>query len=442
MANTLEPSDPFLWLEDIEGDRALTWVRAQNERSLKQLTADARFDRFYKAALAVLEDKSRIPFGSLRGGWIYNFWQDDVNVRGLWRRAKRESYDTPAPEWQTVLDLDALAKQEDRNWVWKGVSCEVPPGERCMVQLSNGGKDASVYREFDIGKREFVTDGFVLPEAKTDLTWQDRDSLLVATDWGEGTLTASGYPFMVKRWKRGTPLSEAREVHHGKREDVGVSPFSMEGTGGTRFLGISQSETFFTASYHALTPSGVTRMTLPPKATLRGLLGASCCSPSSRSGDWRAQVGHGSLLSMPQSEVPSATPNVRLVLAPGPRDSIEEVAVTRAGVLVARYSNVRGQLERYTFDGRQWVSTRLPLNDSGAVSIVSADVNEDIAYATYTRLPAAHHALHHERRNAEGHAHQGNACEVRRDSKYVTEQFEAKSKDGTACRTSSCARES
>jgi len=431
MANTLEPSDPFLWLEDIEGDRALTWVRAQNERSLKQLTADARFDRFYKAALAVLEDKSRIPLGSLRGGWIYNFWQDDVNVRGLWRRAKRESYDTPAPEWQTLLDLDALAKQEDRNWVWKGVSCEVPPGERCMVQLSNGGKDASVYREFDIGKREFVTDGFVLPEAKTDLTWQDRDSLLVATDWGEGTLTTSGYPFVVKRWKRGTPLSEAREVHHGKREDVGVSPFSMEGTGGTRFLGISQSETFFTASYHALTPSGVTRMTLPPKATLRGLHRGELLFTIEQ--EWEIggrKWATGSLLSMPQSEVPSATPNVRLVLAPGPRDSIEEVAVTRAGVLVARYSNVRGQLERYTFDGRQWVSTRLPLNDSGAVSIVSADVNEDIAYATYTDFlqPTTLYTTNVVTQKVTPIK----AMPAKFDaSKYVTEQFEAKSKDGT-----------
>src|SRR5882724_696309 len=122
MGITKESSDPFLWLEDVDGDKALTWVRAQNERSLKQLTGDPRFERFNKAALAILEDKSRIPLGTLRDGWVYNFWQDDVNVRGLWRRAARASYDTQSPEWQTLLDLDAFAKKEDRNWVWKGVA--------------------------------------------------------------------------------------------------------------------------------------------------------------------------------------------------------------------------------------------------------------------------------------------------------------------------------
>ena len=271
MGITKESTDPFLWLEDVEGDRALTWVRAQNERSLKQLTSDPRYERFSKAALAIYEDKSRIPLGGLRAGWVYNFWQDDVNVRGLWRRASRASYETQTPEWQTLLDLDVLAKKEDRNWVWKGVSCMQPPGERCILKLSNGGKDASVLREFDFAKREFVAGGFELPEAKTDVSWQDQDTLLVATDWGEDTLTTSGYPFVVKRWKRGTPLKQAEQIYRGNREEVGVSPFSLDGAAGTQFLGISDAHTFFTATYLAMTPKGVSPMTLPPKATPRGL---------------------------------------------------------------------------------------------------------------------------------------------------------------------------
>src|SRR5262245_23276358 len=303
MGNTKDTSDPFLWLEDVEGDKALTWVRGQNDRSLKQLTGDARFDRFYKAALAILEDKSRIPMGSLRDGWVYNFWQDDVNVRGLWRRAKRESYETPSPEWQTLLDLDALAKQEDRNWVWKGVSCVLPPGERCMVTLSNGGKDASVNREFDLVKREFVAGGFELPEAKADLTWKDKDTLIVSTDWGGKSLTTSGYPFIVKEWKRGTPLTAARELYRGTSEHVGVSPFSLEDVGGKIFIGISDAETFFTASYFAVTPSGTARMTLPAKATPRGLYHGQMIFTIEQDWDiggkkWKT----GSLLSMPQSD--------------------------------------------------------------------------------------------------------------------------------------------
>ncbi|HEV7715946.1 MAG TPA: prolyl oligopeptidase family serine peptidase, partial [Steroidobacteraceae bacterium] len=431
MAITKDSTDPFLWLEDVEGDRALTWVRAQNERSLKQLTSDPRYERFNKAALAILEDKSRIPFGSLRDGWVYNFWQDDVNVRGLWRRTSRASYETQSPEWQTLLDLDALAKKEDRNWVWKGVSCVLPPGERCMVKLSNGGKDASVLREFDFAKREFVAGGFEVPEAKTDLVWQDKDTLVVATDWGEGSLTTSGYPFVVKRWKRGTPLGEAKEVFRGKREEVGVSPFNLEGAGGTQFLGISDAQTFFTALYLALTPSGVAPMTLPPKATPRGLFRNELLFTIEQ--DWEIG-GHkwatGSLLSMPQSEVTSANPPVRLVLAPGPRDSVEEVAVTRGGVLVAKYSNVRGQLVRYTFDGKKWEAARLPLNDTGAVGIASADVDEDMAYATYTDFlqPTTLYSTN----VATQKVAPIKSMPAKFDAgKYVTDQFEATSKDGT-----------
>ncbi len=431
MSNNSSSVDPFLWLEDVEGERALTWVRAQNERSLKQLTSDPRYEGFYQSTLAILEDKSRIPYGTQRGGWIYNFWQDDVNVRGLWRRTRPASYDSQTPQWETLLDLDALAKKEDRNWVWKGATCMLSPGERCMVRLSNGGKDASVLREFDLGKRDFVSDGFVIPEAKTDLVWQDRDTLVIATDWGPESLTASGYPFIVKEWKRGSALSAAREIYRGRREDVGVSPFLLEGGGGTQFLGINQADTFFTASIFAVTPKGVVRMTLPPKATPRGIYRNELLFTIEQ--DW--QIGgrtwvSGSLLSMPQSEVTAAAPTVRLVLAPGARDSIEEVDVTRAGVLVARYSNVRGQLERFTFDGREWKGARLPLPDTGAVGIVSADVDEDVAYSTYTDFlqPTTLYSTN----VATQKVAPIKAMPAKFDAgKYTTDQYEAVSKDGT-----------
>ena len=431
MASTQESTDPFVWLEDVEGDKALTWVRGQNDRSLKQLTSDPRFDRFNKAALAILEDKSRIPLGSLRKGYVYNFWQDDVNVRGLWRRTPRASYETQSPEWQTLLDLDALSKKEDRNWVWKGVACVPPPGERCMVKLSNGGKDASINREFDLEKREFVAGGFEMPEAKADLTWKDLDTLIVATDWGDKSLTTSGYPFIVKEWKRGTPLSAAREVYRGTSEHVGVSPFSLDGGGGKQFLGISDAETFFTAKLFALTPAGTAPISLPPKATPRGLYRDQFVFTIEQ--DWQIG-GHkwatGSLLSMPQSDVSKSAPAIRLVFAPGPRDSIEDLAVTRAGVLVAKYSNVRGQLDRFTFDGKGWTGTRLPLNDTGAVGIASADVDEDVAYATYTDFlqPTTLYSTDVAAQKVTAIKSMPAKFDA---SKYVTEQFEATSKDGT-----------
>jgi prolyl oligopeptidase len=434
MANNTVPStdsDPFLWLEDIEGERALTWVRAQNERSLKQLTSDARYQRYYNSALAILEDKSRIPLGSLRGGYVYNFWQDDVNVRGVWRRATRESYETQSPQWQTLLDLDALAKKEDRNWVWKGASCQRSPGERCLVKLSNGGKDASVHREFDIGQREFVKGGFELPEAKADITWEDADHLLVATDWGNDSLTTSGYPFIVKRWTRGTPLNAATELYRGKPEHVSASSFKIDSAGGKDIVGIASAETFFTASYFVLTDQGVARMALPPKASPRGLFRNEFVFTIEQ--DWEIgghQWTSGSLLSMPQADITKATPTVRLLFAPGARDSIEDVTITREAVLVVRYANVRGQLHQYVFDGKQWSSRQLPLASTGAVSIVSADVDENIAYATYTDFlqPTTLYRVD----TAKQQVASIKSMPAKFDaSKYVTEQFQAKSKDGT-----------
>jgi prolyl oligopeptidase len=323
------------------------------------------------------------------------------------------------------------AKKEDRNWVWKGATCMMAPGERCMVKLSNGGKDASVLREFDLGKRELVADGFVIPEAKTDMIWQDQNTLIVATDWGQDTLTTSGYPFVVKEWKRGTPLASSREIHRGQKQDVGVSPFNLEGGGGTQFLGITESDTFFTASYFALTPKGVVRMTLPDKATPRGLYRNELLFTIEQ--DWQMggrKWASGSLLSMPQSEASQPSPTVRLVLAPGPRDSVEEVGITRSGVLVARYSNVRGQLERFTFDGRQWSSSRLPLNDTGSVGIVTSDVDEDVAHVTYTDFlqPTTLYTTNVSTQKVTPIKSMPAKFDA---SRYTTDQYEAKSKDGT-----------
>ncbi|MDP7290628.1 MAG: S9 family peptidase, partial [Verrucomicrobiota bacterium] len=198
--------DPFLWLEEIDGKRALDWVEQRNGETLAELQADARYEHFLAQAEALLNAKDRIPYGSVRGLYMYNFWRDAEHVRGILRQTTLASYRTAEPEWETVLDIDALAKAEDENWVYKGITWLAPDYERCLIKLSRGGTDASVHREFDAVTKRFVEDGFLLPEAKSGIAWLDRDTLLVGTDWGSGSLTASGYPRIVKRWRRGTPL--------------------------------------------------------------------------------------------------------------------------------------------------------------------------------------------------------------------------------------------
>ncbi len=242
-------ADPFLWLEDIEGKRALAWVQQQNARSLKRLTADPRYQDAYHQALAILEDRSRIPYGTLRGGLVYNFWQDDQHVRGLWRRTPLASYETASPHWETLLDVDALAKAEGRSWVFKGADCAPDNGPRCLINLSDGGQDAQVVREFDLRARQFVTDGFVLPEAKSDVSWKDADTVLVATNFGEHSLTESGYPYIVKEWHRGEPLAAARELYRGEAHDVAVAPVRLDGDRHDHVLLLGRAKTFFSTDY-------------------------------------------------------------------------------------------------------------------------------------------------------------------------------------------------
>jgi len=204
--------DPYLWLEEIEGEAALAWVAERNAETEAELTADPGFEELRKETREVLSDPARIPYVVRRGPHLYNFWRDAAHLRGVWRRTTLAEYRRPDPRWETVLDVDALAAAEDVPWVWSGASVLRPGHRRALVKLSRNGADATVVREYDVEERAFVPEGegaFRLPEAKSSVSWIDKDQLFVGTDTGSGSLTASGYPRTVRRWRRGTPLAEA-----------------------------------------------------------------------------------------------------------------------------------------------------------------------------------------------------------------------------------------
>ncbi|HLL18983.1 MAG TPA: prolyl oligopeptidase family serine peptidase [Rubrivivax sp.] len=217
--------DPYLWLEDVQGERALAWVRERNAQSEAVLTARPGFDDLRRKVREVLDSKEQIPYVTRRGAHLYNFWRDAANPRGLWRRTSLAEYRKPKsqgePAWETVIDVDALGKAEGENWVWAGATCLGPDYRRCLVALSRGGADASVVREFDTVAKRFVGEGgFTLPEAKTSVDWIDADTLFVASDFGAGSLTESGYPRVIKRWRRGQPLAQATTVFEADKRDV------------------------------------------------------------------------------------------------------------------------------------------------------------------------------------------------------------------------------
>jgi prolyl oligopeptidase len=218
----LERPDPYQWLEEVESDAALAWVRARNEITQAAL-CDAAFEADKAALYEISTRPDNIPFVTRRGGQLYNFWQDAAHVRGLWRRTTMDEYRKAEPSWETVLDIDALAHEENQDWVWKGCSARGPEQRFGLLSLSRGGADAVVVREFDLVEKRFVTDGFALPEAKGGATWLDQDTLLVSTTLGENTATASGYPRTVRLWRRGTDVMQAPFIFEGEVSDIYIS---------------------------------------------------------------------------------------------------------------------------------------------------------------------------------------------------------------------------
>jgi len=214
--------DPYEWLEEVLGDKALEWVKARNAIVQNRMEREESFEKLRSDLLEILDSNARIPFVSKRGEYYYNFWRDKTNERGLWRRTTLEEYRKAEPKWEVVLDLDALGKTENENWVWKGASLLRPDYQRALITLSRGGADANITREFDLKTRSFVADGFELPESKGSVSWIDIDHLFVSTDFGDGSMTDSGYPRMAKLWKRGTPIEQAKLVYEGKQEDMSV----------------------------------------------------------------------------------------------------------------------------------------------------------------------------------------------------------------------------
>ncbi len=224
-ASGLSEEDPYRWLEEVTGERALSWVRERNAETVAELAGSARFEALRGEVLEVFESTDRIPYISRRGEYRYNFWRDREHPRGRWRRTTLAEYRKERPDWEVLLDVDALARDEEENWVFHGARCLRPDYRRALVSLSRGGADAVVVREFDIERREFVTDGFALPEAKSSVRWIDADRVYVGTDFGPGTLTTCGYPRTVRQWRRGEPLTEAELVYEGRPDDVSVSAY-------------------------------------------------------------------------------------------------------------------------------------------------------------------------------------------------------------------------
>lgn len=378
--------DPHIWLEEARSDKALAWVKAENERTLEALETDPRFDQLKREALAIYDSEDRIPFVSFRPDGLYNFWQDKDNPKGLLRRTTLESYQTDEPEWETVLDIDALAAQEGKEWVYKGSTCLPPALTKCMIALSDGGEDATVLREFDTATMRFVEDGFRLEEkSQGGVSWIDEDTLLVGRDFGEGTLTDSEYPFTSRVWKRGTDIADAKEIFRGQPEDVWAGASLLRDNTGTihartAFRGVS----FHEAEYFVEKGGEWLRLDIPKKASPYGIVDGHLLYSTDVDWEVDGQTFPADSLIAVDLEEWKADPNgakKTLVWAPGEGQTKRGGAITGNALFVAMLDNVIGKVVQFNHVDGKWVSEEVDLPDNATVAIqTSSDETDQIMY--------------------------------------------------------------
>jgi prolyl oligopeptidase len=431
-----QADDPYIWLEDAHGTRAMAWVEAENAKTRAVLEKDPRYAGIYQDALAIAQAQDRIPTPNLLAGSVYNFWQDREHVRGIWRRTSLSRYASSDPAWSTVLDLDALATAEHANWFLKPTHCLEPSESRCLLSLSDGGEDAVTVREFDLKSAAFPPGGFTLPKGKQRVAWENADTLLVAREWQPGELTAAGYPFIVKRVKRGQPLSAAKEILRGSPLDTGYGVLPevfWDGTGHHAAL-ITRRVSTFESEKYLVTGDKVARLALPKKADIQTLFDGQVVL--SLAEDWTLAgrtFMSGSLVAF---DLKAATRDpeqlkVTLIYAPGARETFSDARATRDALLVTTFDNVRGRawLYRRSAEGA-WHAAPLALPDNATIDITDTDIHSPHAFVTVTGYlqPASLWELD----SQSGALAAVKTLPAKFDaSKLTVEQFEATSSDGT-----------
>lgn len=429
--NTAVPHDPYAWLEEVEGEKPLEWVKAQNAKAEAEIAATPEFKQLEASILAILDSDAKIPGVQKIGDYYYNFWKDKQHERGLWRRTTLEEYRKPQPQWETVLDLDALNKAEGKNWVWHGAECRKPDYRRCLIALSRGGADADETREFDLSSKTFVKNGFYRPEAKGALGWKDADTVYVYTDFGPGSMTTSGYPRVVKEWKRGTPLASASTVYEGKPDDMYIAAFHDDTQGFERDF-VSRTLAFYNDELYLRGKDGtLTRIDAPNsanKGAFREWLTLELRDPWTVGGK---TYPAGSLLASKFDDFMAGGREFEVLFEPTERTSLAGFSFTRHHLVLNVLEDVKNRLSVLTPSASGWTRSGFvgaPTFGTLAVSAVDADESDAVWLTATDYLTPSTLSL----------AEIGKAPEQLKAmpaffdaSRHVIEQHFATSKDGT-----------
>ncbi len=426
--NMAQETDPYLWLENVDAENSLEWVEQWNKKSLDVLTSQPDYQNIYEKNMEIYNSTDRISDPTIYGGFIYNFWQDQDHERGIWRRTSLKSYVSENPVWETVIDIDKLSEQDNVKWVFKGATGLYPGYNKFLVNLSKGGGDAVIVKEFDAVSKTFAEKGFYIPEAKGSASWIDENSIMVSTDFGDG-VTTSGYPKQVKIWKRGSDLKDAKLIFEGSENDMGIWGYTIHSEYKTYQL-IMKRTSFYSGSYYIIENGKLIQLDVPDDIDLSGIFNNQVLFQLKS--DWR--IGdktwkQGDVVSINYDDIINGKKDFTLIVSPDERSSVTGLSTTKNSLLVNMLNNVKSELYKFTWNGK-WNKEKINAPEFGNITFAASDENNE-NYFFYFQNFLEPSTLYF------GDAKTGEIKKIKSlpsffpTEKYQVQQFEAISKDGT-----------
>jgi prolyl oligopeptidase len=420
-------NDPFIWLEEVENEKALEWVEKWNQKSLDVLSVQPGYENLFEKNLEILNSTDRIAEPSIHGKYVYNFWQDRQYQRGIWRRSELENYLQGNPEWEILLNIDELAENDGIKWVFKGASGLYPDYNKFLVSLSEGGGDAVIIKEFDVQSKSFVENGFYLPEAKGGASWIDENTLMVSTDFGEG-VTTSGYPIQVKIWERGTKPENAREIYKGLETDMGIWGYVQHNPEKDYRL-ITRRTSFYTGDYFFIENDKIIKLNLPDDIELNNIFNGQVIFQLKS--DWKVnnqKFLQGAVITIDYNDLLAGKKNFELLVQPDKRSSVTQISNTKDRLLINMLENVKSELYAFRYENG-WVMEKIGTPDFGTLSLIASDEFSNNYFFSFQNFLSPNTLYF-------GNAATGEISKVKSltswfpTENYEVQQFEAVSKDG------------
>lgn len=422
--------DPYLWLEEVDSQKSLDYINKLSKSTVDKFKQSEYYKDIQDNSLKIYNSTDRIVYPSILGEYVYNFWQDKEHIRGIWRRTPKSKYLTGKPEWEILLDFDKMSKEDNEKWVYKGSSGIYPNYNRFLVSLSRGGGDATIIREYDIEKKTFIDDGFYMEESKGGASYIDKNILLLSSDFGENTMTNSGYPRQTKIWKRGQDLKDAQLIYEGKPEDVGIWGYVMRDRD-IKYVMVTRAKTFYTQDLFVWHNERLIKLDIPEDSETSALLNNQLIL--NLKSDWTIDgktYKQGSLISLDFKELLKGNKKIQLIIKPAKSSSISGISNTKNKLLVNLLNNVKNELYIYIFQNNTWNKQKVEAPDFGTISLVATDQTSEQYFFNFSNFltPPTLYMADAEKNTFK--AYKSLPAYFDGD-KFDVKQYKVKSKDGT-----------